>query len=139
MSGRIDDYTKNKRNSFVPHNDNLDVSNWVITRGEESSPEDLENPDVYDNRTIGVKVPCPWRNKKRPSCKLGFNTMSNPEKYHDLDSYTHRKEACLKKCVQEAQFFCKIRVSSSVSEPRVELDSENYTQEAQGFKCSHCE
>ena len=46
MSGRTDDYTETKRNSFVPHNENLDVSNWVHTRGEESVPEDLENPDV---------------------------------------------------------------------------------------------
>ena len=138
MSGRTDDYTETKRNSFVPHDENLDVSNWVNTRGEESAPEDLENPDVYENRSVGVKVPCPWRNKKCPSCKLGFNTRSNPEKCHGCDSYTHRKEACLKKCVQESQFYCEICVPSSVSEHRVELHSENYTQEAQGFKCSHC-
>ena len=31
MSGRTDDYTETKRNSFVPHDENLDVSNWVNT------------------------------------------------------------------------------------------------------------
>ena len=66
----------------------------------------LQNDNqAFANRKIGRKEVLPWKNKKCPSCKLGFNTKSSPLKCDGCDSFTHKKQTCLKQVAQNAQFF----------------------------------
>ena len=59
MQGRIDDYEETRRDSFVRESDDLDISNWIASRGDDSTLGELENPDVYENRRVGVKATKP--------------------------------------------------------------------------------
>ena len=56
---------------------------------DESTLEDFENLDTYPQRKVGVKEPNPWMKKKCYSCKVGFNSRSNPIKCNGCDSFTH--------------------------------------------------
>ena len=51
------------------------MSNWFPVN-EDSVLEELKCNDPYAQ--VGEKEKVPWRKKKCPSCKLGFNTKSAP-------------------------------------------------------------
>ena len=124
MQGRIDDYEETRRDSFVRESDDLDISNWMASRGDDSTLEELENPDFYENRRVGVKVPKPWIKKRCPSCRIGFNSRSSPIKCDGCDSYTHRKQTCIKEASQKSQFYCKICVPTTAEEVAPQETSE---------------
>ena len=48
-----------------------------------------------------------WRNKRCPSCKLGFNAKSKP-KCFGCDSFSHSKPSCFNKGVETPHFYCKV-------------------------------
>ena len=75
MSGRIDNYEESRSKDAGEADDN-DVSNWVPEL-ENSVLEELECSDPYSHRKIGEKEVL-WKNKKCPSCKVGFNAKSRP-------------------------------------------------------------
>ena len=141
MQGRTDNYEETRRDSFVNENDDLDTSNWIATNNEDSVLEELNNPDTYENRQIGVRPPKPWNKKKCSSCKIGFNSRSNPIKCDGCDSFTHRKQACIKEGSNKAQFYCKICIPSTAVEKRNENPSESQShirKVENGFKCEKC-
>ena len=70
--------------------------------------KDLENEDVYEHRDFGQKKPAEWRKEKCVSCKVGFNSRSNPVKYDGCDKYTHKKTSCLKETQENSQFLCQL-------------------------------
>ena len=90
--GNIKDYEE-ARNAGANDEDN-DVSTWIPSVTEESTLEELSCNDIYANRVIG-KNNCPWKNKKCPACKLGFNSKLKPVNCHGYDSYIHPKVKCM--------------------------------------------
>ena len=72
---------------------------------EETVLEDLECQDPFAHRKVGV-TEVPWKNKKCPSCKVGFNSKSKTIKCHGCDSFTHSKTSCMSKATNKSQFFC---------------------------------
>ena len=106
MAGRVNDYEETHSNaSFVP-NENPDISSWVPANIENSVLEELECEDVYTERVIGAKNLL-WRNKRCPSCKLGFNAKSKPSKCYGCDSFSHSKPSCFNKGVESPHFTAK--------------------------------
>ena len=140
MTGRVDEYeeTRSKRSSNT--DDNNDVSTWVPTDLESSVLEELECEDVYSDRIVGVKN-LPWRNKKCPSCNLGFNSKSKPSKCHGCDSFTHSKRACLNKGIEVSQFYCKTCAPNSDVPARTEATKKQFMEMTKipgGWKCNKC-
>ena len=106
MTGRVDEYEESHSKDSCEADEN-DVSSWVPSF-ENSVLEELQCEDPYSERRIGEKKKVAWRNKKCPSCKLGFNTKSDPVKCDGCDSFTHKKNACLDESIEKHQFYCKI-------------------------------
>ena len=141
MQGRTDNYEETRRESFVNENDDLDTSNWIASNNEDAVLEELHNPDTYENHKIGVRPPKPWNKKKCSSCKIGFNSRSNPIKCDGCDSFTHRKQACIKEGSNKSQFYCKTCIPSTAVEKRNEDSSESQSSILKvdnGFKCEKC-
>ena len=59
MQSRTDNYEETRRESYVNSINDHDTSNWIATNNEDSVLEELHNPDIYENRKIGVKPPKP--------------------------------------------------------------------------------
>ena len=138
MSGRIDDYEESQSKSTPNDVENLDVSNWVPSN-ENSVLEELQCEDPYSHRKVGEKEKVPWRNKKCPSCKLGFNTKSTPIKCDGCDSFTHKKNTCLRDVKNKNQFFCKVCSSTENSQEQVKETSQSKACRVDGgFKCERC-
>ena len=141
MQGRTDNYEETRRNSYVRDTDDLDTSSWIAKAHDESTLEELENPDTYPQRKVGVKEPKAWKKKKCSSCKVGFNSRSNPIKCNGCDSYTHRKQACIREGSQNAQFYCTICIPTTLvgnasEEPSIPQSSALKVDN--GFKCEVC-
>ena len=74
MAGRETDYEETLSNTASATDDDHETSSWVPDF-ENSVLEVFENDNqAYAHRKIGRKEVLPWKNKKCPSCKLGFNT-----------------------------------------------------------------
>ena len=118
-----------------------ETSNWV-PEFENSVLEELGNENgAYAHRKVGVKEAALWKNKKCPSCKLGFITRSDPIKCDGCDSYTHQKPTCLMHTVRHAHFYCKTcnPVAASVSAIPVEKPIHpSISKVDTGFKCNVC-
>ena len=98
--------------------------------------EELSCNDVYANRVIG-KNNCPWKNKKCPACKLGFNSKLKPVNCHGCDSYIHPKVKCMNTGVQNMQYYCKVRLPDSGTRSG-SAPQNSLTRTAEGWKCSEC-
>ena len=103
--------------------------------------EELECEDVYVERIIGAKN-LPWRNKKCPSCKLGFNAKSKPSKCYGCDSFSHSKPSCFNKGVESPHFYCKVCAPVSETSPTSKETSHQFigmTKTDNGWKCDKCQ
>ena len=140
LQGKTSDYSETRRDSYVKNGENLDKSRWADFSRDDSTLEAFENPDVYQNRKIGSKPIKPWNKKKCPSCKIGFNSRSNPIKCDGCDSFTHKKQGCLKETKHKNQFYCKI-CSPTQDKALVEQETQRETCVSKvnnGFKCGKC-
>ena len=82
-----------------------------------------------------IKKPVEWRKEKCVSCKVGFNSRSNPVKCDGCDKYTHKKISCLKETQENSQFLCQLCA------PNTEYPHEKETliiKVENGFKCTRC-
>ena len=140
LKGRVDDYEETRGNDDTEHTEGNDTSNWVPVV-DKSSLEELDNPDPYAHRVVGLRD-SEFQRKKCLSYKAGFNTRSNPVKCHGCDSWTHKKQICLKECSSNKQFYCKTCFTTNLKpvEPSQSLDEDdNIIKIPTGFKCSKCE
>ena len=89
-----------------------------------------------------VKKKVPWKNKKCSTCKLGFNSKSNPIKCDGCDSFTHQKTSCLKEGISRSQFYCKTCIPESVSRPNSDnatlVTNDPMIKVDNGYKCRKC-
>ena len=135
MSGKVYDYEETRANKACESNDENDVSSWVPSM-EVTTLEELECTDVYANNVIETKN-YPWKNKKCPACKVGFNSKSNPLKCLGCDSYTHSRFSCTSNVGTQSAFYCKIcRPNSEVRERG--SSSQNMEKTESGWKCKIC-
>ena len=106
MQGRTDEYEESRGGTGATANDDdHDKSSW-LPQNENSVLEELENRDTYTHRKIGEKAR-PWTGKKCPSCNAGFINKSATIKCHGCDSYTHKRQSCVRSCSDKSQFYCK--------------------------------
>ena len=113
MAGRVNDYEESLAPGLNGDDDDHNVSNWVA-KNNVTILEAFDNPDSYPQRKIGVKEPKAWKNKKCSSCKIGFNSKSDPLKCDGCDSFTHKKLACIKEGSNNTQFYCKLCIPENL-------------------------
>ena len=140
MSGRTNDYEESRGPGLVDDSDDHDISNWMA-EDNESVLEELENPDTYQHRKIGKKEVKAWKNKKCSSCKVGFNSKSDPIRCDGCDSYTHKRQACIQEGSKKSQFYCKLCISTDSIVRIPEKPSTNsalVSKTEKGYKCDLC-
>ena len=113
MAGRVNDYEESLAPGLNGDDEDHNVSNWVA-KNNVTILEAFDNPDSYPQRKIGVKEPKAWKNKKCSSCKIGFNSKSDPLKCDGCDSFTHKKLACIKEGSNNTQFYCKLCIPENL-------------------------
>ena len=96
MAGRVDDYEESLAPGLNGDEEDHNLSNWVA-KNNVTILEEFDNPDWYPQRKIGVKEPKAWKNKKCSSCKIGFNSKSDPLKCDGCDFFTHKSYYASKK------------------------------------------
>ena len=136
MTGSTKDYEETRGQDTYESGDEKDVSGWVPAN---EKLEELYCDNPFSDRIIGVKKPVPWRNKKCTSCKVSFNTKSNPIKCDGCDSYTHKRNVCLRNTSDKNQFYCKVCICSNQSQNKETSSSNTYNSKVDGgFKCEKC-
>ena len=90
-----------------------------------------------------MKEPKSVENKKCSSCKIGFNSKSDPLKCDGCDSFTHKKLACIKEGSNNAQLYYKLCNPENLIGKNAEKDTDsqpktNIIKVDQGFKCGIC-
>ena len=140
MAGRTNDYEESRGPRLVDDSDDYETSNWVAENND-SVLEELENTDTFKHRKIGKKEVKAWKNKKCSSCKVGFNSKSDPIKCDGCDSYTHKRQACIQEGSKKSQFYCKLCISTDSIARIPENPSTNsalVSKIENGYKCDVC-